>query len=122
MGAVGKSVPILSTIEGEHELNQEMAEKTIEDAEYNARQRMRQADITKGEQVSATAVNGMALEGSITDRIEEDYANAYKEAQNIIYTGKLKAYQMKRSSQLARQKGYQDIAMKGGMLAMKGGA
>jgi hypothetical protein len=120
MGGSANNVPFFGTIEGEHELNLQMAERKSEDAKFSASQRIKEADITLGDQMAAAGMNGIVIDGSITDAMKEDYANAKMEADNIIYTGRLDAYQMRRSSQLSRQGAYEKMALDVTKSAIKG--
>lgn len=114
-------IPFLSTIEGEYQLNTEMAKAEEADARYNADQRRKAADRLMGEQIAAFGASGVELEGTAMEIIKQDMVDAEQEAMNIIYTGKLKSYEMRRKAQLGRQGAYESMLKDGGKLAMKGG-
>lgn len=117
----GKGIPFLSSIEDEYQLNTDMAKATEADARYNASQRRKAADQMMGEQIASFGASGVELEGTPTEIITDDRKVAEQEAMNIIYSGKLKSWEMKRRSSLQRRGAYEQIAAKGGMLAVKGG-
>lgn len=122
-GSVANSgIPFLSTIEGEYQLNKEMAKATEADAIFNAGQRRRQADQLMGEQIAAIGMSGVELEGSAREMIVQDQADAEQEAMNIIYSGKLQANQMKRKAALAKTQAYTSLAKDGLMMAVSAGA
>jgi hypothetical protein len=124
MGAsvADSGVPFLSTIEGEYQLNKEMAKRSEADAHYNAQQRLRAADQLRGEQIAAYGMSGVELEGSPMEIIERDQVNAELEAMNIIYSGKMDAAMMRRRAALAKKGAYENMAMQGVGFAISAGA
>lgn len=124
MGAsvADSGIPFLSTIEGEHQLNKEMAKATEADARFNAKQRMIQADRLMSEQVAAFGASGVELEGTPSELIKSDYADAEQEAKNIIYSGRLQANTMRRQADLARRSAYTSLAKDALTLAVASGA
>lgn len=121
-GKAAKSVPFLSTIEGEYELNIEQAKLLEADARYNADQRRKQGDLLMGEQIAAFGASGVELEGTPMNMITEDRKQAEIEAMNIIFTGKQQSNMMKRKAILARTGAYMELAKNAGMMAFSAGA
>jgi hypothetical protein len=124
MGAsvADSGVPFLSTIEGEYQLNKEMAKRTEADAHYNAQQRLRAADQLRGEQVAAFGMSGVELEGSPMEIIKQDQIDAELEAMNIIYSGKMESAMMRRRAALSKKGAYENLAMQGASFAVSAGA
>lgn len=121
-GKAAKTVPFLSTIEGEYELNIEQAKLLEADARYNADQRRKQGDLLMGEQIAAFGASGVELEGTPMNMITEDRKQAEIEAMNIIFSGKQNANMMKRKAILARTGAYMELAKSAGMMAFSAGA
>jgi hypothetical protein len=124
MGAsvADSNIPFLSTIEGEYQLNKEMAKRTEADAKYNAQQRRRAADQLMGEQIAAFGASGVELEGSPMELIKQDQIDAELEAMNIIYSGKMESAMMRRRAALAKKGAYENLALTGASMAISAGA
>lgn len=122
MGSKSSGIPFLSQIEDEYQLNLESAKAFEADAQYNAGQRRRQADLMMGEQIASFGASGVELEGTPMSMIQEDQKNAEIEAMNIIFSGKMQSNQMKRRASLQKQNAYLSLVKDGAMMAVSAGA
>lgn len=120
--AADSNIPFLSQIEGDYKMNMESAKALEADARYNADQRRKAGDRLLGEQLAATGMSGVELDGTPLDVMREDLIQAETEALNIIHSGKMQSTQMKRKAIMGRNSAYLSLVKDGASMAISAGA